>query len=105
MRNKADMAKVNAKLSFLAASTQNQTLLGQGVCDDLSQPMSSSTPVNNTMKSPPPSKSLDVTPPITRQSTPRPSVTQDVTVEKFSGLRLRYVFLLFYYKPNIIYFL
>ncbi|MCI4389109.1 hypothetical protein PGIGA_G00093960 [Pangasianodon gigas] len=70
-----------------AASPEN--FLGKGVNDKLSQPVRSSSTVNNTMKSPPASKSAGVAPPSARQATPRPSVTQDVTVEKFSGLRLR----------------
>ncbi|XP_017349971.1 protein MCM10 homolog isoform X2 [Ictalurus punctatus] len=69
------------------AASQNS--LSQGVSDKLSQPVRSSNVVNNTMKSPPVSKSAGVSPPIAIQATPRPSVTQDVTVEKFSGLRLR----------------
>ncbi|XP_026779649.3 protein MCM10 homolog [Pangasianodon hypophthalmus] len=72
-----------------AASPENRNVLGKSVNDKLSQPMRSSSTVNNTMKSPPASKSADVALPIARQATPRPSVTQDVTVEKFSGLRLR----------------
>ncbi|KAF4079705.1 hypothetical protein AMELA_G00181290 [Ameiurus melas] len=72
-----------------AASLENQDSLSQGVSDKLSQPVRSSSMVNTTMKSPPVSKSAGVTPPIAIQATPRPSVTQDVTVEKFSGLRLR----------------
>ncbi|XP_060759199.1 protein MCM10 homolog [Neoarius graeffei] len=72
-----------------AASLENQSFLDQGVSDRLSQPMRSSRTVNNTTRSPPASKSAGVAPPIVRQATPRPSVTQDVTVEKFSGLRLR----------------
>ncbi|KAG7320365.1 hypothetical protein KOW79_016218 [Hemibagrus wyckioides] len=70
-------------------SPENQKVLDQAVSDKLSQPMRSSGTVNNTMKSPPASKSAGVAPPIARQATPRPSVTQDVTVEKFSGLRLK----------------
>uniref|UniRef100_A0A672SD85 Protein MCM10 homolog n=1 Tax=Sinocyclocheilus grahami TaxID=75366 RepID=A0A672SD85_SINGR len=50
-----------------------------------SQPISDSAKVNSTLKSPPPLK----TPPTVRQATPRSSVSQEVAVEKFSGLRLR----------------
>ncbi|XP_057180359.1 protein MCM10 homolog isoform X1 [Triplophysa rosa] len=50
-----------------------------------SQPMRASTKVNGTLKSPPPNESS----PTVRQSTPRPSVSQEVAVEKYSGLRLR----------------
>ncbi|XP_047659776.1 protein MCM10 homolog isoform X1 [Tachysurus fulvidraco] len=71
------------------ASMENQNFLGHAVSDKLSQPVRSSSTVNNTVKSPPASKSAAVSPPIARQATPRLSVTQDVTVEKFSGLRLR----------------
>ncbi|MCJ8743358.1 hypothetical protein PDJAM_G00092990 [Pangasius djambal] len=72
-----------------AVSPENQNFLGKGVNEKLSQPVRSNSTVSNTMKSPPASKSAGVAPPIARQATPRPSVTQDVTVEKFSGLRLR----------------
>lgn len=64
----------------------------QRVDGRLSLPNRNDCKINSTMKSPQPSKSAGVTPPIARQATPRPSVTQDVAVEKFSGLRLRYVF-------------
>lgn len=77
---------------FYTDSPENQKVLGQAVSDKLSQPMRNTGTVNNTMKSPPASKSASVAPPIARQATPRPSVTQDVTVEKFSGLRLKCVF-------------
>uniref|UniRef100_A0A673NM36 Protein MCM10 homolog n=1 Tax=Sinocyclocheilus rhinocerous TaxID=307959 RepID=A0A673NM36_9TELE len=50
-----------------------------------SQPISDSAKVNSTLKSPPPLK----TPPTVCQATPRSSVSQEVAVEKFSGLRLR----------------
>ncbi|XP_017572318.1 protein MCM10 homolog isoform X1 [Pygocentrus nattereri] len=72
-----------------AASSEKQSLLGQNVSNRLSQPARTSSKISNTMKSPPSSKSVGVTPPVARQATPRPSVTQDVTVEKYSGLRLR----------------
>ncbi|KAI4897760.1 hypothetical protein NFI96_033928, partial [Prochilodus magdalenae] len=71
-----------------AASSENQNLLGPSVSSKLSQPAKNNT-INTAIKSPPPSKSAGVTPPIARQATPRPSVTQNVAVEKFSGLRLR----------------
>ncbi|KAG5267645.1 hypothetical protein AALO_G00224030 [Alosa alosa] len=51
------------------------------------QPIGNLSKVNNILKSPPPSGSAQ---PPTRQGTPRPTpTTQDVAVEKFSGLRLR----------------
>ncbi|XP_072530076.1 protein MCM10 homolog [Salminus brasiliensis] len=70
-----------------AASTENRSVLGVG--DRVSQPMRSSGKINNTVMSPTPSQSAGVTPPIARQATPRPPAAPDVTVEKFSGLRLR----------------
>ncbi|XP_022526967.2 protein MCM10 homolog isoform X1 [Astyanax mexicanus] len=72
-----------------AASAENRSVQSQSVGDRLSQPMRSSGKINNTMTSPPPSKMAGVAPPIARQATPRPPSTQDVAVEKFSGLRLR----------------
>lgn len=57
--------------------------VGQSISN--SQPMRESAKVNSTLKSPPPNKSS----PTVRQATPRPSVSQDVAVEKYSGLRLR----------------
>ncbi|KAL7827996.1 hypothetical protein AOLI_G00311480 [Acnodon oligacanthus] len=72
-----------------AASSEKPSLLGQNVSNRLSQPARVSAKISDTMKSPPSSKSVGVTPPMARQATPRPSVTQDVTVEKYSGLRLR----------------
>ncbi|XP_028811016.1 protein MCM10 homolog isoform X2 [Denticeps clupeoides] len=45
-----------------------------------------SQPARDALRSPPPYAAV---PPVTRKDTPRPSVRQDVAVEKFSGLRLR----------------
>ncbi|KAM9467704.1 protein MCM10 homolog [Clarias gariepinus] len=81
--------KQRAAHQLKAVSSENKNFLGQGVGDKISQPVRSSSTVHNTMKSPPASKSADVAPPVAKQTTPRASVTQDVTVEKFSGLRLR----------------
>ncbi|XP_067283295.1 protein MCM10 homolog [Pseudorasbora parva] len=63
-----------------AVSSERQTTIGQSMKNCQSQPM-----IDRMLKSPPPLKS----PPTVRQATPRPSVNQEVTVEKFSGLRLR----------------
>ncbi|XP_077091069.1 protein MCM10 homolog [Siphateles boraxobius] len=63
-----------------AASSERQTPIGQSMNNCQSQPMR-----DIMLKSPPPLK----TPPTVRQATPRPSVNQEVAVEKFSGLRLR----------------
>ncbi|XP_048011859.1 protein MCM10 homolog [Megalobrama amblycephala] len=63
-----------------AASSDRQTPIGQTMNSCQSQPTRDSM-----LKSPPPLKS----PPTVRQATPRPSVSQEVAVEKFSGLRLR----------------
>ncbi|XP_036433399.1 protein MCM10 homolog isoform X2 [Colossoma macropomum] len=81
--------KQRTALPTKAASSEKQSLLGHNVSDRLSQPARTNAKISDTMKSPPSSRSAGVTPPIARQATPRPSVTQDVTVEKFSGLRLR----------------
>ncbi|XP_026887887.2 protein MCM10 homolog [Electrophorus electricus] len=72
-----------------AASSENHNALGHSVSDRLSQPMRSSSKFNSTVKSPTPSKSAGVSHPIARQNTSLPSVSQDITKEKFSGLRLR----------------
>ncbi|XP_056101216.1 protein MCM10 homolog [Rhinichthys klamathensis goyatoka] len=63
-----------------AASSERQTPIGQSMNNCQSQPMRDST-----LKSPPTLK----TPPTVSHATPRPSVNQEVAVEKFSGLRLR----------------
>lgn len=65
------------------ASSERPTPIGQTMNSCQSQPMRASM-----LKSPPPLKS----PPTVRQATPRPSVNQEVAVEKFSGLRLRSVY-------------
>ncbi|KAI2665533.1 hypothetical protein H4Q32_021851 [Labeo rohita] len=67
------------------ATSERQTPIGQSMNNCPSQPIRESAKVNSTLKSPPPIK----TPPTVRQATPRPSVSQEVAVEKFSGLRLR----------------
>ncbi|RXN25710.1 MCM10 -like protein [Labeo rohita] len=66
------------------ATSERQTPIGQSMNNCPSQPIRESAKVNSTLKSPPPIK----TPPTVRQATPRPSVSQEVAVEKFSGLRL-----------------
>ncbi|XP_065121752.1 protein MCM10 homolog [Paramisgurnus dabryanus] len=66
-----------------AACPEKQSPIDQSMSS--SQPMRENTKVNATLKSPPPLKRS----PTVRQATPRPSVSQDVAVEKFSGLRLR----------------
>lgn len=71
---------------FCVVSSQNRSTPSKSEIGSLSQPTGNSSKVNNALKSPPPSGS---TQPPTRQGTPRPTVTQDVAVEKFSGLRLR----------------
>ncbi|XP_016391030.1 protein MCM10 homolog isoform X1 [Sinocyclocheilus rhinocerous] len=68
-----------------AAASERQTPIGQSMNNCQSQPISDSAKVNSTLKSPPPLK----TPPTVCQATPRSSVSQEVAVEKFSGLRLR----------------
>ncbi|XP_062862397.1 protein MCM10 homolog [Trichomycterus rosablanca] len=72
-----------------AASMEKLNPLGQSMSNKLSQPVRSSGEANNSKNSPSASKSAGVIPPVSRQAMPRPSSTQDVTVEKFSGLRLR----------------
>ncbi|XP_076861062.1 protein MCM10 homolog [Brachyhypopomus gauderio] len=72
-----------------AATSLNHNASGQSVNNGLSQPTKSSSRSNSTVKSPTTSRSASVTPPTARQNTPQPSVSQDVTKEKFSGLRLR----------------
>ncbi|KAF7693973.1 protein MCM10 homolog [Silurus meridionalis] len=72
-----------------AASPENPNSLGQGFSNKQPQPMRSSSIDSNTIKSPPAIKSADKAPCIVKPATPRPSVSQDVTIEKFSGLRLR----------------
>uniref|UniRef100_A0A8C2ASP9 Minichromosome maintenance 10 replication initiation factor n=1 Tax=Cyprinus carpio TaxID=7962 RepID=A0A8C2ASP9_CYPCA len=62
-----------------------QTSTGQSMINCPSQPVRDAAKVNHTLKSP---LSLK-TPPAVCQATPRPSVSQEVAVEKFSGLRLR----------------
>uniref|UniRef100_A0A8C2HGM4 Protein MCM10 homolog n=1 Tax=Cyprinus carpio TaxID=7962 RepID=A0A8C2HGM4_CYPCA len=70
-----------------AAPFEKPTPVGQSMNNCQSQPISDSAKVNSTLKSPPPLK----TPPSVRQAMPRSSVSQEVAVEKFSGLRLRSV--------------
>ncbi|XP_062374631.1 protein MCM10 homolog [Sardina pilchardus] len=68
-------------------SSQIQSPPGTSGIGSFSQAIGSLSKVNSTLKSPPPSGS---TKPPARQGTPRPtSTTQDVPVEKFSGLRIR----------------
>ncbi|KAK2892975.1 hypothetical protein Q8A67_012963 [Cirrhinus molitorella] len=67
------------------AASERQTPVGQSMINCQSQPIRDSTKANSMLKSPPPVKS----PPTVRQAMPRPSVSQAVAVEKFSGLRLR----------------
>ncbi len=69
---------------------EKQTPIGQSINNCQSQPIRDGAKVNSSLKSPPPLK----TPPTVRQATPRLSVSQEVAVEKFSGLRLRSVGLL-----------
>ncbi|KTF92612.1 hypothetical protein cypCar_00003472 [Cyprinus carpio] len=68
-----------------AATSVRQTSTGQSMINCPSQPVRDAAKVNHTLKSP---LSLK-TPPAVCQATPRPSVSQEVAVEKFSGLRLR----------------
>ncbi|XP_016412624.1 protein MCM10 homolog isoform X1 [Sinocyclocheilus rhinocerous] len=68
-----------------AATSERQTSTGQSVINCPSQPVRDAAKVNRMLKSP---LSLK-TPPAVSQATPRPSVSQEVAVEKFSGLRLR----------------
>uniref|UniRef100_A0A8C1WMN0 Minichromosome maintenance 10 replication initiation factor n=1 Tax=Cyprinus carpio TaxID=7962 RepID=A0A8C1WMN0_CYPCA len=69
-----------SKILF-AFKNRNPTPVGQSMNNCQSQPISDSAKVNSTLKSPPP--------PSVRQPMPRSSVSQEVAVEKFSGLRLR----------------
>ncbi|KAL2076340.1 hypothetical protein ACEWY4_028064 [Coilia grayii] len=67
-------------------SSQIQSPPSKSGLNSLSQPAGGASKASNALKSPPPSSSGQ---PIARQGTPRPAVPQDVTTEKFSGLRLR----------------
>ncbi|XP_043093009.1 protein MCM10 homolog isoform X2 [Puntigrus tetrazona] len=67
------------------AASEQHAPVGQSMNNCQSRPIRDSAKVNSTLKSPPPLK----TPPTVRQATPRSSISQEVAVEKFSGLRLR----------------
>ncbi|XP_030634849.1 protein MCM10 homolog [Chanos chanos] len=67
-----------------AGSSENSSLLAQPVSDSSSQSVRGNGKVNNTLRSPPPRSTAGV-----RQATPRPAPSQDIAVEKFSGLRLK----------------
>ncbi|XP_051974702.1 protein MCM10 homolog [Xyrauchen texanus] len=79
LKNKQRMAHESK-----AATSETLSPIGQRM-SNCQLPMRAHTEVNSTLKSPPPVKS----PPTVRQATPRSSVSQEVAVEKFSGLRLR----------------
>ncbi|XP_063073853.1 protein MCM10 homolog [Engraulis encrasicolus] len=72
-----------AHQSKAGASSQIQSPPSKSGLGSQSQPIGAS----NALKSPPPTSSSSQ--PMARQGTPRPPVNHDVTVEKFSGLRLR----------------
>ncbi|XP_051544756.1 protein MCM10 homolog isoform X2 [Myxocyprinus asiaticus] len=79
LKNKQRMAHESK-----AAASEKQSPVGQRM-SNCQLPMRAHTEVNGTLKSPPPLKS----PPTVRQAKPCSSVSQEVAVEKFSGLRLR----------------